>query len=74
VKIDNSGINAGNKKITNVAAGDVSSTSTDAVNGAQLWNTNQSIRTIGGAVNELGDRVNRVGAGAELAGWWSRYR
>ena len=64
VKIDNSGINAGNKKITNVAAGDVSSTSTDAVNGAQLWNTNQSIRTIGGAVNELGDRVNRVGAGA----------
>ena len=64
VKIDNSGINAGNKKITNVAAGDVSSTSTDAVNGAQLWNTNQSIRTIGGTVNELGDRVNRVGAGA----------
>ena len=64
MKIDNSGINAGNKKIANVAAGDVSSTSTDAVNGAQLWNTNQSIRTIGGAVNELGDRVNRVGAGA----------
>ena len=64
VKIDNSGINAGNKKIANVAAGDVSSTSTDAVNGAQLWNTNQSIRTIGGAVNELGDRMNRVGAGA----------
>ena len=47
-----------------MAAGDVSSTSTDAVNGAQLWNTNQSIRTIGGAVNELGDRMNRVGAGA----------
>ena len=64
MKIDNSGINAGNKKIANVAAGDVSSTSTDAVNGAQLWNTNQSIRTIGGAVNELGDRMNRVGAGA----------
>ena len=33
VKIDNSGINAGNKKITNVAAGDISANSTDAVNG-----------------------------------------
>ena len=64
VKIDNSGINAGNKKITNVAAGDVSPNSTDAVNGGQLWKTNQTINNIGGAVNELGTRVNRVGAGA----------
>ena len=64
VKIDNSGINAGNKKITNVAAGDVSANSTDAVNGGQLWKTNQTINNIGGAVNELGDRMDRVGAGA----------
>ena len=64
VKIDNSGINAGNKKITNVAAGDVSPNSTDAVNGGQLWKTNQTINNIGGAVNELGDRMDRVGAGA----------
>ena len=64
VKIDNSGINAGNKKITNVAAGDISPNSTDAVNGGQLWKTNQTINNIGGAVNELGTRVNRVGAGA----------
>ena len=64
VKIDNSGINAGNKKITNVAAGDISANSTDAVNGGQLWKTNQTINNIGGAVNELGTRVNRVGAGA----------
>ena len=64
VKIDNSGINAGNKKITNVAAGDISTNSTDAVNGGQLWKTNQTINNIGGAVNELGTRVNRVGAGA----------
>ena len=64
VKIDNSGINAGNKKITNVAAGDVSPNSTDAVNGGQLWKTNQTINNIGGAVNELGTRVNRAGAGA----------
>ena len=64
VKIDNSGINAGNKKITNVAAGDISANSTDAVNGGQLWKTNQTINNIGGAVNELCDRMDRVGAGA----------
>ena len=64
VKIDNSGINAGNKKITNVAAGDISANSTDAVNGGQLWKTNQTINNIGGAVNELGNRMDRVGAGA----------
>ncbi len=64
VKIDNSGINAGNKKITNVAAGDISANSTDAVNGGQLWKTNQTINNIGGVVNELGDRMDRVGAGA----------
>ena len=64
VKIDNSGINAGSKKITNVAAGDISANSTDAVNGGQLWKTNQTINNIGGAVNELGDRMDRVGAGA----------
>ena len=64
VKIDNSGINAGNKKITNVAAGDISANSTDVVNGGQLWKTNQTINNIGGAVNELGDRMDRVGAGA----------
>ena len=64
VKIDDSCINAGNKKITNVAAGDISANSTDAVNGGQLWKTNQTINNIGGAVNELGDRMDRVGAGA----------
>ena len=44
--------------------GDISANSTDAVNGGQLWKTNQTINNIGGAVNELGTRVNRVGAGA----------
>ena len=37
VVVNNNGINAGNHKITNVAPGTVSSTSTDAVNGAQLF-------------------------------------
>ena len=31
------GLNANNKKITSVSRGDISATSTDAVNGSQLW-------------------------------------
>ncbi|WP_455885503.1 YadA-like family protein [Pseudomonas spelaei] len=46
---------AGQKRqITNVAAGNVSLTSTDAINGSQLFATNQ-------AVNGVGQRVNTVG-------------
>ena len=37
------GINAGNKKITNVADGDISETSTDAVNGKQLYELKQNV-------------------------------
>ena len=37
------GINAGDKKITNVADGDVSATSTDAVNGKQLYELKQNV-------------------------------
>ena len=62
--ITQTGVDAGGKRITNVAAGDISANSTDAVNGGQLWKTNQTINSIGGAVNELGDRMDRVGAGA----------
>ena len=40
------GINAGDKKITNVAAGDVSATSKDAVNGAQLHNVASSVANV----------------------------
>ena len=61
--ITQTGVDAGGKRITNVAAGDISANSTDAVNGGQLWKTNQTINNIGGAVNELGDRMDRVGAG-----------
>ena len=32
------GLNANNKKITSVSSGEISATSTDAVNGSQLWN------------------------------------
>ena len=56
VVIDQNGINAGNKKITNVEAGEVSSTSKDAVNGSQLNTSNQYITTSlgGGAKYENG--------------------
>lgn len=37
------GIDAGNQKITNVAPGDVSAGSTDAINGSQLNATNQQV-------------------------------
>ncbi|WP_415711243.1 beta strand repeat-containing protein, partial [Acinetobacter pragensis] len=47
--IGKTGINAGNQKITNVKAGDVNSTSTDAVNGSQLYGTANSLaQALGG--------------------------
>nr|WP_234487002.1 hypothetical protein [Paraburkholderia aspalathi] len=39
-----------NTKITNVAAGAVSSTSTEAVNGSQLWTTNQNVAALNASV------------------------
>ncbi|MBO5492469.1 MAG: hypothetical protein J5974_03960, partial [Pyramidobacter sp.] len=39
--VTNDGIDAGGMKITNVASGDVSKDSTDAVNGSQLWKAMQ---------------------------------
>ena len=40
------GINAGDKKIANVAAGDVSATSKDAVNGGQLYNVANNVKDL----------------------------
>ena len=62
------GINAAGKKITNVAAG---TETTDAVNYGQLKDVEskvdsntQNINYLNGRVGELGDRINKVGAGA----------
>ena len=41
VKITTDGIDAGGNKVTNVAAGEISATSTDAVNGSQLYAVQQ---------------------------------
>ncbi|MDK4793459.1 MAG: ESPR-type extended signal peptide-containing protein [Acinetobacter sp.] len=43
--VTTAGINAGNQKITNIAAGTISASSTDAVNGSQLNTTNQNVTT-----------------------------
>ena len=52
---------AGNEaQIQNVAAGVVSETSTDAVNGSQLHATNQSINQLGDTVNNIGGNVTRL--------------
>ena len=69
------GINAGNKKVTGVADGDVKENSKDAINGGQLHQVKADINNrINGVenqvisnsnrINQLGSRVNKVGAGA----------
>ena len=62
--VTNQGINAGDKKVTNVADGEISATSKDAVNGSQLHETNTNVTNNSMRINKLGDRVNKVGAGA----------
>lgn len=58
------GLNANDKKVTNIAAGELSATSKDAVNGSQLYATNQEVANNTNRINKLGSRVNKVGAGA----------
>ncbi|SUP44389.1 ESPR-type extended signal peptide-containing protein [Veillonella criceti] len=61
-------IDAADNKITGVAKGDINEKSTDAINGGQLFEElgkrDQAIDGLGGAVNKLGNQINRVGAGA----------
>lgn len=53
------------RQITNVAAGEVSETSTDAVNGSQLHAVIQSINTIEATSNNMGEITQRIDAKAE---------
>ena len=62
--ISDKGLNANDQKVTNVAAGELSETSKDAVNGSQLYATNQEVVNNTNRINKLGSRVNKVGAGA----------
>ena len=52
--IDDNGIHANNQKITNVAPGELSADSLDAVNGAQLYETNQRVASMDSRINEVG--------------------
>lgn len=62
--ITTSGIDGGKKTITNVADGEISADSKDAVNGSQLFATNQLVAQNAQSINKLGNRINKVGAGA----------
>lgn len=64
ITIQQGSVNMGGNKITGVAPGAVTPDSTDAVNGSQLYAAGQAISNLGGAVNKLGTRVDRVGAGS----------
>ena len=62
--VSNKGLNANDQKVTHVAAGDISEKSTDAVNGSQLFATNQQVAQNVQSISKLGNRINKVGAGA----------
>ena len=69
--ISDKGLNANDQKVTNVAAGELSATSKDAVNGSQLYETKQAIAnnatnisSLSHSISNLDNRVNKVGAGA----------
>ena len=51
-------------KVSGVAAGDISEKSTDAVNGSQLFETKQQVAQNVQSISKLGNRINKVGAGA----------
>jgi autotransporter adhesin len=70
VVLTNNGLNNGNNKITNVADGLLSTTSKDAVNGSQLFKTNEDVAKgikigDGNSANDqqfaLGDTINVTG-------------
>lgn len=65
------GIDANSKKITGVAAGSISASSTDAVNGSQLYQTNQAVQQNSDDISklynrsaELNRKIHRAGAHA----------
>lgn len=65
------GIDMASQKITNLKAGEISETSTDAVNGSQLYATNlavinntENINSLSNSISKLDNHIDRVGAGA----------
>ena len=69
--VSKDGLNANGNKVTQVADGKLEKDSKDAVNGGQLYATNQlvkdnasNISLLGNSINKLDNRVDKVGAGA----------
>jgi autotransporter adhesin len=55
------GAGGAERTITNVAAGRIDGGSTDAINGSQLFATNQAVGTVGTTVTNLGNTVTNLG-------------
>lgn len=64
--IDSDGLHANDQKVTGVKAGSLSTDSTDAVNGSQLFATNQNVTKNAGDITDLTTRLD--GAGMTFAG------
>ena len=64
--IDSNGLHANNQRVTAVQAGDLSADSTDAVNGSQLFATNQNVTANTTNISNLTSRLD--GAGMTFAG------
>ena len=78
IVVDADGINAGSKKIINVDDGKIDKDSKDAINGSQMYEAHQAIisnyaeiqnlygndKYLDSRINQLGSKVNKVGAGA----------
>ena len=69
--IDSNGINANDQKVVNVAPGRIAADSKDAINGSQLYQTNERVTsvenrvgTVENRVDKLDSRVDKVGANA----------
>lgn len=60
VSITENGLNNGGNKVVNVAAGEISATSKEAVNGQQLYETNQSVAQNTRSINHLNNKMNEV--------------
>ncbi|MFC0695682.1 ESPR-type extended signal peptide-containing protein, partial [Paraburkholderia humisilvae] len=56
---------SGGTKITGLSAGNLSANSTDAVNGAQLFKTNQDVANVAGNVTNLTNVVNNIAIGGD---------
>lgn len=64
--IDSDGLHANDQKVTGVKAGTLDADSTDAVNGSQLFATNQNVTKNAGDITALTTRLD--GAGMTFAG------